>query len=432
MPWGRRKQPQIPTYLACSLLLCPGAQAGTAVEFFLSAEPECSEEGWSQGTLDMGTQVGYREGREMLTRAVEAEPNWKAPGLKNEEILVRGMFYWWTEPGHGEMPMALLCAQNIQHISNKFPSTNGKNILWFPCLATGDPEICSEAQPSSTSCNLPFKARPPPTQRLRRFQLSFQFKNRMFPKASLVGQTCQSGCKKFHVASNTPALDQESEELCSRLRAPCPCKQQAVSEMIFTPSCVPSSAFPGLGSQPLMCFSRTARKLQQCYHHSPPALPPRQRQPSWPHLNSNLPAQSFQQHPEHVKAWGPDPAVHSGVLHRVGASPIMCLAPWSSLPRAAYVLTGRNTGKQLASSDPVVSQQESIQMPIPPFHGKHPHFQMCLAGVKFKLHSGAFIHILVSYFVLKPSMCHSPHITFGKTPIRLSTGLPSSLSLTTC
>lgn len=139
-----------------------------------------------------------------------------------------------------------------------------------------------------------------------------------------------------------------------------------------------------------------------------------------------------QQHPEHVKAWGPDPAVHSGVLHRVGASPIMCLAPWSSLPRAAYVLTGRNTGKQLASSDPVVSQQESIQMPIPPFHGKHPHFQMCLAGVKFKLHSGAFIHILVSYFVLKPSMCHSPHITFGKTPIRLSTGLPSSLSLTTC
>lgn len=126
----------------------------------------------------------------------------------------------------------------------------------------------------------PIQGPPPPTQRLRRFQLGFQFKNRMFPKASLVGQTCQSGCKKFHVASNTPALDQESEELCFRLRAPCPCKQQAVSEMMFTPSCVPSSAFPGLGSQPLMCFSRTARKLQQCHHHSPPALPPRQRQPS--------------------------------------------------------------------------------------------------------------------------------------------------------
>lgn len=35
----------------------------------------------------------------------------------------------------------------------------------------------------------------------------------------------------------------------------------------------------------------------------------------------------------------------------MGACPVMCLAPWSSLPRAAYVLTGRNTGKQLAASD---------------------------------------------------------------------------------
>lgn len=33
---GRRKQPQIPTYLACTLLLCPGAQPGTAAAIFSS------------------------------------------------------------------------------------------------------------------------------------------------------------------------------------------------------------------------------------------------------------------------------------------------------------------------------------------------------------------------------------------------------------
>lgn len=38
----------------------------------------------------MGTQVGYREGREMLTRAVDTEPCERAPGLRGEEILVRG------------------------------------------------------------------------------------------------------------------------------------------------------------------------------------------------------------------------------------------------------------------------------------------------------------------------------------------------------
>lgn len=38
----------------------------------------------------------------------------------------------------------------------------------------------------------------PQTQRLQRFKLSFQFKNRMFLKASLAGQIYQSGCKKFH------------------------------------------------------------------------------------------------------------------------------------------------------------------------------------------------------------------------------------------
>lgn len=215
----------------------------------------------------------------------------------------------------------------------------------------------------------------------------------MFLKASLVGQTCQSGCKKFHVASNTPALDQKSEELCSRLRAPCPCKQQAVSEMMFSPSHIPSSAFPGLGSQPLRCLSRTARRLQQCHHHGPQHCP-RDRDSPPDHISAPASQHSHSSSIlKHAKAWAPDPAVHSGVLCRVGASPIMCLAPWSSLPRAAYVLTGRNTGKQLAASDPVVSQQESIQMPIPPFHGQHPHIQMCLAGVKFKLHSGMFIHI---------------------------------------
>lgn len=164
----------------------------------------------------------------------------------------------------------------------------------------------------------------------------------------------------------------------------------------------------------------------------PPALHLGQRQPSCPHPSSNLPAQSLQQHPETQRGTRPpDTAVHSSVLPRVAltdASPIMCLAPWSSLPRAAYVLTSRNTGKQLAASEPVVSQQESTQMPISPFPGQHLHFQMCSAGVKFKLLSGTFIHILVLYFILKPSMCHWPHITFWKMPIRLSTSLPSSLS----
>lgn len=107
----------------------------------------------------------------------------------------------------------------------------------------------------------------PQTQRLQRFKLRFQFKNRMFLKASLAGQIYQSGCKKFRIAS--PALDQRSKEPCSRLRAPCPCKQQAVSEMTFTTFHVPCSAFPGHGSQPLMCSSRTARRLQQCHHHGP-------------------------------------------------------------------------------------------------------------------------------------------------------------------
>lgn len=112
----------------------------------------------------------------------------------------------------------------------------------------------------------------------------------------------------------------------------------------------------------------------------------------------------------------------------MGACPIMCLAPWSSLPRAAYVLTGRNTGKQLAASDLWYPSGTASKCQFP-LHGQHPHFQMCVAGVKFKLPSGRLIHILVSYFVLKPSMCHWPHITFWKMPIRVSTGLPSSLPL---
>lgn len=168
----------------------------------------------------------------------------------------------------------------------------------------------------------------------------------------------------------------------------------------------------------------------------PPALHLGQRQPSCPHPSSSLPAQSLQQHLEtHRGTRPPDTAVHSGVLPRVAltdTSLIMCLAPWSSLPRAAYVLTGRNTGKQLAASEPVVSQQESTQMPIFPFPGQHLHLQMCSAGVKVKLLLGTFIRILVSYFILKLSMCHWPHITFWEMPIRLSTSLPSSLSLPTC
>lgn len=128
----------------------------------------------------------------------------------------------------------------------------------------------------------------------------------MFLKASLVGQICQSGCKKFHFhASNTPALDQRSREPYSRLRAPCPCKQQAVSEMTFTPSHVPSSAFPGHGSQLLMCSSRTAQSTQQWHRCGPPAVHPGQRQPSWPHPSSNLPAQPPSSTLKHAKACWP-------------------------------------------------------------------------------------------------------------------------------
>lgn len=79
----------------------------------------------------MGTQVGYREGREMLTRAGDTEPCERALGFRGEEILVRGhvlVMEKIPEPCHGEMPKAWLCAQNIEHISNKYPNTNGKNI----------------------------------------------------------------------------------------------------------------------------------------------------------------------------------------------------------------------------------------------------------------------------------------------------------------
>lgn len=155
---------------------------------------------------------------------------------------------------------------------------------------------------------------------------------------------------------------------------------------VHTISC-PILCLPWPWSQPLTCSSRTARRLQQCHHRSSPALHPGQRQPCWaaPACQHSHPSSPQ----KHAKAWGPDPAVLNRVA-LMGASPIMCLAPWPSLPRAAYVLTGRNTGKQLAASDPVVSQQESTQMPIPPFHGQHPHLQMCLAGVKFKACSYTF------------------------------------------
>lgn len=147
------------------------------------------------------------------------------------------------------------------------------------------------------------------------------------------------------------------------------------------------------------------------------------------------PSTVTQQHPETLQGTGtPDSCplrcpVQGGldgcISHHVSGSLV--------LPAQSCLCAYRqNTGKQLAASEPVVSQQESTQMPIPPFPGQDPHFQMCSAGLKFKLLSGMFIHILVSYFVLKPSMCHWPHITFWKMPIRLSTGLPSSLSLTTC
>ena len=80
----------------------------------------------------------------------------------------------------------------------------------------------------------------------------------------------------------------------------------------------------------------------------------------------------------------------------VGASPIVCLAPRSPLLRAAYVLTGRNMGKQLVPSEPAVPHQESIQVPVPLFPSWHPHLQVCSAGVKFKLLSGTFKYILFS------------------------------------
>lgn len=87
MPRGRRPQPQIPTYLACSLL-CPVPRPGTAAGFFSSCRAWMLTGRvipWDPGYGDTGR---LKEGREMLTRAVEAGSSWKAPGLKDEEISV--------------------------------------------------------------------------------------------------------------------------------------------------------------------------------------------------------------------------------------------------------------------------------------------------------------------------------------------------------
>lgn len=248
----------------------------------------------------------------------------------------------------------------------------------------------------------------------------------MFLKASLVGQTCQSLAAKSFTSKFkswmsywcTPALDQRSMEACFSHRTPCPCKRQAVSAVVHAIShsilCLPFH-----GSQPLTCSSKTAERLQWCHCCGPAASHLGPRRPSRPHHISNLPAQPPQQHPKTCRGIGdPSLVADSAVLPRAALR-------WVRLPssvwllRAAYVLTGRNTGKQLAPSEPPVPCQESTQVPVPPFPGQHIHFQMCSTGVKFKLLSGTFINILFSqcYTLLWSHPYATGHTWhFGKCP----------------
>lgn len=134
------------------------------------------------------------------------------------------------------------CSVHRTYSSSKFPNSNGK-VLPKVILRY----VQKLSPPSSTSCNLPFKGTPfPRNTKAAEVSTQVSFKNRKFLKANLLDRSVTLAAKTF-TASNTPALDQRSKEPCTRLRASCPCKQQAASEMMFTPSHVPSSAFPGHG-----------------------------------------------------------------------------------------------------------------------------------------------------------------------------------------
>lgn len=243
------------------------------------------------------------------------------------------------------------------------------------------------------------------------------------------------GCKKFHFKTQVldVALDRGSEEPHFSRKAPHPHKQQAVSAVVHAISC-PVLRLPrprGADARALLRKSTEAMAMPLLRPHR---ITP--RGPSDPHHTSNLPAEAPQQHLEKCRGTrNPRTGTNSAIPPRA-APTWMHLPSCARLPllRAANVLTGRNADKQLGPSEPVVPCQESTQMPVPPFPGRHPHLQVCSAGVIFELLSGTFIlfSFMMLRFALKPPMCHRPHITFWKMPSWLSTSLPSRLSLIIC
>lgn len=226
----------------------------------------------------------------------------------------------------------------------------------------------------------------PRKQRSHRFQLSLQFKNKMFLKASLVRQICQSlAAKRFTSKLKSwmlkrcmPALDWRIEKPRASAAEPHVHASNRQSPLFFTPFHALSPASLGCGARLLVRSPETAQRLRWCHCCGPTASHLEPRRPSRPHHTSNLRAHAPQQHPETRR--GTRNPQHGCQFGRpaqggpnAGASPILCLAPWSPLLRAAYELTGRNTGKQLAPSEPAVPHQGSTQVHVPPFPSRHPH-----------------------------------------------------------
>lgn len=308
------------------------------------------------------------------------------------------------ESGHGEVPMV--------HFQ-KHPSTNSKSIHWFWCWATGGPEASPGAQPSHTPWDQPFLANTGYTG----FSSSCSLKITCFFKASLVGPICQSLAAKSFTSKLkfwmlqrcTPVLDWRSPISAAEPHIHTSNRQSLLS---FTPFNVLSSAMEHSCSFSLSHQHRghsDATAVAPPYHawvadspHAHMASPAsRHKVPAAP---QNMPRHDRPQHKcgfGHPAPGSPD----------AGACPIVCLASWAPLLRAAYVLTCRTAGKQLAPSEPAVPHQESTRVPGPPFPSQYCHLQLCSAGVKFKLRSGTRMHILFSwcYTLLWSHPCATGH-----------------------
>lgn len=172
---GRRKQPQIPTYLACTLLLCPGAQPGTAAAIFSSCRA------WMFTGSVIPWDCGYGDTGGLWRRQGNADK-----GSRGTAKLKGTRTQGWGDPGEGKCSSdararswgdgLALCTEHT--VPANFPTPMARSCQrwsWDMFRSSALPPVllatCHSRGP-----------RFPETQRLQRFQLRYLLKIESFSK----------------------------------------------------------------------------------------------------------------------------------------------------------------------------------------------------------------------------------------------------------